>query len=164
MTTNSRRIAAVEAQPGYRLNIAWQDGGEAVVDMTGVIHKQGYFAPLKDEATFRQVEVIDYGTGIEWANGIDYSADSLEMMANEQAAMTADGFRAWKREMELSINEMADIFGFSSSTVKAYLAGESPIPVAVQIACNAMRENPAILYARFRPRVAGRPRKNPIAA
>jgi len=163
MTTNSRRIAAVEAQPGYRLKITWQDGGEAVVDMTGVVHKQAYFASLKDEGAFRQVAVIDYGTGIEWVNGIDYSADSLEAMANEQAAMTPGELRAWKREMELSINEMADIFGFSPSTVKAYLAGASPIPVAVQIACGAMRENRAILYARFRPRVAGRPRKSPIA-
>jgi len=164
MTPNSRRIATVEAQPGYRLKVAWQDGGEAVVDMTGVVHRQAYFAALKDAAVFRQVAVIDYGTGIEWANGIDYSADSIEAMANAQVAMTAGELRAWKREMELSTNEMADIFGLSASTVKAYLAGESPIPVAVQIACNAMRENRAILYARFRPRVAGRPRKNPVAA
>ena len=78
--------------------------------------------------------------------------------------MTAEEFQAWKREMTLSINEMADIFGFSASTVKAYLAGESPIPVAVQIACHAMRENRAILYARFRPRVAGRPRKKSVVA
>jgi hypothetical protein len=164
MMTNARRIAAIEAQPGYRLKVTWQDGGEAVVDMTGVVHRQAYFASLKDEAAFRQVTVIDYGTGIEWANGIDYSADSIEVMAGEQTAMTADQFRAWKREMELSTNEMADIFGFSASTVKAYLAGESPIPVAVQIACHAMRENRAILDARFRPRVAGRPRKKPVAA
>jgi transcriptional regulator with XRE-family HTH domain len=97
-------------------------------------------------------------------NGIDYSADSLEMLAKEQAAMTAEELRAWKHEMTLSINEMADTFGFSASTVKAYLAGESLIPVAVRIACNAMRENRAILYARFRPRVAGRPRKNSMVA
>jgi hypothetical protein len=164
MTTNTRRIATIEAAPGYRLRVVWQDGGDAVVDMTGVVHKQAYFASLKDEAAFRQVGVIGYGTGIEWANGIDYSADSIEAMANEQTAMTPGEFGAWKADMELSTNEMADIFGFSASTVKAYLAGESRIPVAVQIACNAMRENPAILYARFRPRVAGRPRKNPVAA
>ncbi len=163
MTPNFRRIATVEAQPGYRLKVTWRDGGEAVVDMTGVVHKQAHFAALKDAAVFRQVAVIDYGTGIEWANGIDYSADSIEAMADEQAAMTVGELRAWKREMELSTNEMAGIFGFSASTVKAYLAGESPIPVAVQIACNAMWGNRAILYARFRPRVAGRPRKDTIA-
>jgi len=163
MTTNARRIAAIEAQPGYRLKVTWQDGGEAVVDMTGVVHRQAYFAPLKDETAFHQVAVIDYGTGIEWANGIDYSADSIEVMSDEQATMTADAFRAWKREMELSVNEMADIFGFSASTVKAYLAGERPVPVAVQIACKAMQGDRSILYARFRPRLAGRPRKKVVA-
>jgi hypothetical protein len=163
-TSNARRIAAVEAQPGYRLKVSWQDGGETVVDMTCVIHKQEYFHSLRNETTFRQVGVIDYGTGIEWANGIDYSADSIEVMADQQSAMTAAELRAWKRDMQLSTNEMADILGFSASTVKAYLSGDSSIPVAVQIACNAMRENRAILYARFRPRVAGRPRKNPVAA
>ncbi len=91
MTTDSSRIAAIEAEPGYRLNIAWQDGGKASVDMTGVIHEQEYFAALRDPSAFQQVDIIDYGTGIEWANGIDYSADSLEMMAKEQAAMTAGG-------------------------------------------------------------------------
>jgi hypothetical protein len=161
---NARRIAAVEALPEHRLRIVWQDGGEAVVDMTGVIHKQAYFAALKDNDLFRQVTIIDYGTGIEWANGIDYSADSIEVLAHEQAAMTNGELRVWKRDMALSTNEMADIFGISASTVKAYLAGDSRIPIAVQIACQAMRENRAILDARFRPRVAGRPRKNPVAA
>jgi predicted transcriptional regulator len=77
--------------------------------------------------------------------------------------MTFCELRAWKREMALSTNEMADIFGISASTVKTYLAGDSRIPIAVQIACQAMRENRAILYARFRPRIAGHPRKNPVA-
>jgi hypothetical protein len=97
--------------------VTWQDGGNAVLDMSGVVHKQAYFAALNDEGIFRQVEVIDYGTGIEWAIGIDYSADSIEAMAAEQAAVTPGEFRACKLEMGLSTNEMADIFGFSASTV-----------------------------------------------
>src|SRR5690242_7003781 len=101
MMTNARRIATIEAQPGYRLKVTWQDGGAAVVDMTGVVHRQAHFASLKDEAAFRQATVIGYGTGIEWANGLDYSADSIEVMASKQTAMTPNEFRAWKREMEL---------------------------------------------------------------
>lgn len=159
MTTNSRRIATVKAQPDYHLKVVWQDGGEAVVDMRGIINKLAYFAPLKDIAAFNQVETVAFGSGIEWANGIDYSADSLEIMASEQAAMTAEEFRNWKKDMKLSSNEMADIFGVSVSTIKVYLGDGRLIPVAVQIACNAMRNDPTILYARFRPRVAGRPRR-----
>lgn len=159
----TRRIAAVQALPGHRLHVTWQDGGSAAIDLTGLIHKKSVFAPLKDEAAFAQVETIDYGTGIEWANGLDYSADSLEVLAQEQTAMTPAAFRAWKAAMQLSTNEMADIFGMSASAIKAYLSGASPIPIAVQIACRAMRDDPDILYARFRPRVAGRPRKQPAA-
>lgn len=164
MTTNSRRIATATAQPGYRLAITWQDGATAIIDMTGVVHKNPFFASLKDEAAFAAVSVIDYGTGIEWDNGIDYSADSLEMLAQDQVAMTPSGFQSWKTDMRLSTNEMADIFGISASAVKSYLSGASAIPIAVQIACQAMRDKPAILWARFRPRIAGRPRKNTAAA
>jgi hypothetical protein len=154
----ARRISSVQAQPDYHLSVVWQDGGCAVVDMTGVVQKLPYFAALKDEAAFRQVSVVDYGTGIEWENGIDYSADSLEVMASEQARMTADDLRSWKQDMELSLNEMADIFGISVSAVKTYLTGQQPIPIAMQVACTAMRRDRTILYARFRPRVAGRPK------
>lgn len=160
----TRRIAAVAAAPDYRLHITWQDGGSATVDLTGLVYKEPIFAPLKDEAAFAQVEVIDYGTGVEWANGLDYSADSLEVMAEEQACMTPAEFRAWKADLQLSTNEMADIFGMSASAIKAYLSGSSVIPIAMQIACHAMRDDPDILYARFRPRVAGRPRKKTAVA
>ncbi len=84
---NSRRISSVVANPGYCLSIVWQDGGKAIVDMTEIVQKLPYFGTLKDEAQFQQVSVIDYGTGVEWANGIDYSADSLEVMAAEQASL-----------------------------------------------------------------------------
>ncbi len=161
---NSRRIALVEALGDHTLKLNWQDGGQAVVDMTGIVHKNAYFASLQVAAEFARVEVVAHGTGIEWANGIDYSADSLEVLAREQATMAPDDLRHWKQEMRLSSNEMAHIFGVSVSTIKAYLGGSSTIPVAFQIACEAMRRDPAILYARFRPRVAGRPRKAMTAA
>jgi predicted ArsR family transcriptional regulator len=81
----------------------------------------------------------------------------LEALAHEQTEMTFRELRSWKREMQLSLNEMADIFGISVSAVKNYLAGTQSIPIAIQVACDAMRRDPAILYARFRPRAAGRP-------
>lgn len=160
MTSTTRRIASVAALPGHRLAVVWQDGGEAAVDLTGVVQRLDYFAGLKDEAAFARVAVVDYGTGIEWENGIDYAADSIEMLASEQAGMRAADLAAWKREMELSLAEMADIFGVSVSTLKNYLAGHQTIPIAMQVACAAMRRDRTVLYARFRPRVAGRPRKS----
>ncbi len=83
--SNARRIASLEAKPAHRLSPVWQDGGCAIVDMKGIVDRLPYFVSLKDEAQFQSVSVIDYGTGVEWANAIDYSANSLEEMAAEQA-------------------------------------------------------------------------------
>lgn len=75
------------AQREYYLAIMWQDGGQSIVDIKDVVSQLPYFASLKDEGAFQNVSVVDYGTGIEWSNGIDYSADSLEVMATEQASL-----------------------------------------------------------------------------
>ena len=66
------------------LRIVWRDGGIDRVDMTGVIRGLNVFAPLLDAAVFARVEAIDHGSGIEWSNGLDYSADSLAHLAAEQ--------------------------------------------------------------------------------
>lgn len=90
MTKRSlRRIASVSAEAPYRLRIVWRDGGIDTVDMTRVIRGQTLFAPLLDPAVFGQVEVIDHGSGIEWINGIDYSADSLAQLAAYQSKETS---------------------------------------------------------------------------
>ena len=60
----------------------------------------------------------------------------------------------------LSAVEMADIFGISVSRFKNYLTGNQTIPIAMQLACAAMRRDRTVQSARFRPRVAGRPRKS----
>ena len=80
-----RRIEKVEAAPGYRLHLTWRDGQSDTIDMTGVIHGMPLFAPLRDQLAFSSVRVATYGSGIEWGDGnLDYSADSLEHLADEQ--------------------------------------------------------------------------------
>lgn len=153
-----RRIRSVSALPGHRLRIRWRDKGEDTVDIIGVVAGNPVFAPLADAAAFADVRVVAYGSGIEWGNGLDYSADFLVILAENQRRMTGDDFRRWKQRMHLSLREVADLFGMATSTIKTYLAADRELPVAFQIACLAMQRDREVLLARYRPRRAGRPR------
>src|SRR5258708_13297552 len=74
--------------PGM-LIAAWANGSKDRVDLTGLIHRSRHFRVFLDQAAaFRKVRVADFGGGIEWENGLDYGADTLKMMADEQRPMT----------------------------------------------------------------------------
>jgi len=156
--TSLRRIHSVSAEKPYLLRIVWRDGGTDIVDMTGPVCGLKLFTPLRDHAAFAQVEVVDHGSGVEWRNGLDYSSDSLVHLAAEQSEMTGADFRRWQAEMGLSLQETADLFGWSLSTVKSYRRARA-LPIAVQIACRAMRRDRETFLARYRPRLTGRPRR-----
>jgi hypothetical protein len=63
----------------------WADGTKERVDLTGLIYRSRHFRRFLDHPTaFRKVRVADFGGGIEWENGLDYGADTLKTMADEQ--------------------------------------------------------------------------------
>lgn len=156
----SPRIASVSVLPHHRFRVLWRDKSNDIVDMGGVISGNPLFAPLREPTAFADVHVVAYGSGIEWAGGLDYSADSLAFLAENQRRMTGADFRRWKQHMHLSLREVADLFGMATSTVKTYLAPDGELPVAFQIACLAMQRDRDVLLARYRPRHVGRPRKS----
>jgi hypothetical protein len=76
------RIERAVARPDYRVNILWSDGVEAVVDLAPVVAKGKVFAPLQDTGFFvERMRVADDRLGLEWPNGLDFSADGLRFMA-----------------------------------------------------------------------------------
>ena len=158
-----RRIEHVQTDRPSVLFIDWSDGDHDRVDLSALIETREIFAPLRDPGMFRTVAVVTYGSGVEWACGADLSADSLEVMAEQQRPMTGNQFGNWISEMGLSVNEAADLFGVTPNTIKAWRRADS-VPIAVQIACHAMRRDPDLFAARFRPRHSGRPRKEPAVA
>lgn len=79
-----RRIEKVVASEPYRLAIQWKDGGTDIVDMNDVVHGLEIFAPIRDVSLFATVQVIDWGSGIEWRNGLDYSSAALAHLTHEQ--------------------------------------------------------------------------------
>ena len=141
------------------LVIDWDDDTRTTVYLAGVIARIKAFAPLTDPKLFREARVVDWGDGIAWPNGLDYSADSLRLISEEQRAMTTEEFRTWQDGLKLSNQEAVDLLGFSLRTIKNYRAGAT-IPKAVAVTCRSMLRDPTVFRAHFRPRHRGRPRKS----
>jgi hypothetical protein len=80
------RVKSVAAgREPWTLNVTWADGTKDRVNLTGLIHRSRHFRRfLDDPAAFRRARVADFGGGVEWENGLDYGADTLRMMADEQ--------------------------------------------------------------------------------
>ncbi|EWY41527.1 hypothetical protein N825_28240 [Skermanella stibiiresistens SB22] len=88
----SLRIEKLATSRPYSLHVTWRDGVTDIIDMTGVVSGSDIFAPLKDPDLFATAQVIDWGSGIEWRNGLDYSSDSLAHLAEEQREMEGAEF------------------------------------------------------------------------
>ncbi len=71
------RIVDVKPVEGYRLQLQFDDGAQGVVDIRELVPFDGVFAPLEDQAYFRQVRVEpDFGA-IYWPDGADLDPDVL---------------------------------------------------------------------------------------
>ena len=161
--TDLPTITGVEAMPGKRLRVRWQDDRETVVDLTGVVADFKPFAPLSDPAEFATVTVAGYGSGIAWDGGLDYSADSLRQLADDQSAWTGEDVTRWQDHLGLSNQEAADLLGVALSTFKVYRTPARPIPTNVKIACRALERDRSLFQALYRPRTTGRPRNQASA-
>ena len=155
-----KTISAVRGKP-YTLRVVWRDGRRDTVDMTGVVHRLAAFAPLRDPAWFRKVRVIADGLGIGWNGGLDYSARSLRLLAEEQRTLSGADLVEFERKAGLTTRETAQIFDVAPRTVASYR--RSPrLPRAIGSMLRNLRDDPAVLAAYYRPlaRPRGRPKKN----
>lgn len=69
------KVISVSPLADYKLKLVFEDDTEKIVDIRPYIHK-GISVALKDESTFRQVE-IESGGGIVWPNGYDFCPNFL---------------------------------------------------------------------------------------
>ena len=83
MMSELPRIDKVRVERPYTLNIRWRQGGRDRVDLSDMVNRFPPFATLKDERAFAAARVVDFGTGIEWRNGLDISAAVLHRLARE---------------------------------------------------------------------------------
>jgi hypothetical protein len=151
------RIKAVMAKPPAKLLVTFKSGDSREVDLTGFLARYVAWAPLKQQEIFAAAEVIDWGAAIGWPGEIDISAALLQRVAEEQQPFTGRDFNAWMTELKLSNQEAADVLGVSLSTLKNMKNSQGDLGSAFAITCRAMRREPTLFAAHFRPRVPGRP-------
>ncbi len=121
----------------HSLNITWQDGATASVDLASFLHKHTVFSPLQDEHLFLQVAVGEWGWDITWGEPIEISAEILHRLALEQAGeiMPQETFRQWMESNQLSLTKAAHALGITRRTATSYSSGARPIPKTVMLAC-----------------------------
>jgi hypothetical protein len=160
---NLPRIKAVApAKRPFTLRVTWTDGARDDVDLTGLIHRSRHFNVFaSDPAALRRVRVIDYGAAIGWANGLDYSADTLKTLADEQRPMAGAELAAFEAKFGLNTAETATLLEIAERTVRLYRGAEK-LPQPIAVALRAMAANDTVLAAHYRPatrRLPGRPKK-----
>jgi Protein of unknown function (DUF2442) len=77
------RVAEVEALPGFRLRVRFNDGIEGTVEMAEFIESAdpGVFAALRDEKLFRQARAV-LGA-VTWPGELDLAPDAMHRAIKE---------------------------------------------------------------------------------
>lgn len=77
------RVAEVEALPGFRLRVGFNDGSAGIVDMAKLVKSDaaGVFAALRDEGLFRQAKV-SLGA-VSWPGDLDLAPDAMHRAIKE---------------------------------------------------------------------------------
>ncbi len=76
--TLPRIVAVTPDMEPMTLRIRWAKGGEARVDLSGLIETFRLYEPLRHSPeVFAQVRLGGYGTDVVWPDDIDISADTL---------------------------------------------------------------------------------------
>jgi len=132
-----RITQVVAGEQPYTLHITWENGGDSLVDVSGLMTTFRLYAPLRDNpALFCQVRVGAYGTDVVWTEDVDMSADTLWRLSLEQSGVTmsGDAFHAWRVRKHYTLDEAARALGLSRRMVAYYDHGAKPIPRTVALA------------------------------
>ena len=78
------RPTKVEALADFRLRVAYPDGTDGVIDLSGDVGR-GVFAPLADEAFFRTVHIGRFGQ-IAWSEDIEICPDAAYLEITGKSA------------------------------------------------------------------------------
>lgn len=130
------KLTSVAVIGDKRLEIAWDDGHVAPVDLSDVIETHKALASLKKKAEFARVALSEDAWSVEWSSGVDFGAPQLRRWAYEQAGeiMRVEDFRAWMDVHRLTQEAAAQALGLSRRMVAYYLSGEKVIPKTVMLA------------------------------
>ena len=150
--TDMERITKLDLSGPLSFHAEFADGQEVEANLAGLCARSRHFRVfLEQPELFDCFHLVHNGTGIEWDNGLDYSAGALLRLGRAQEDMTGNQFKAWQKALGLSNTEAADLLGVSLATVKNYHR-RNLVPAAVKIACDSFEEDATLVAARFIPR------------
>ncbi len=116
------------------LEIDWSTGETLRAELAGWLRPP--FDALNDPALWAQMQVDDWGGGLNWPDGLDLGADTLYELCRKQAGLpTASEFDAWMKRNNLSLQTAADSLGMTRRMVAYYRTGSRAIPRVVGLAC-----------------------------
>ncbi len=84
------RILAAEACGQHRLQLSFNDGTRAVVDVRPLLDDGPVFGPLWDATYFNQVNLDPVCGTVVWPNGADFAPEALRALVGEGVG---DGIR-----------------------------------------------------------------------
>ncbi len=157
------RVKSVSARKGWMLDVVWDNSRKSRVDLTGLIHRSRHFGVfVHDPEAFRKVAPVNFGSGIGWENGLDYSASTLQTLAEEQRPMKGKDLATFEEKHNLNTSETAALLEIAERTVRAYKASDV-LPATIAMSLRSLDADPARFAAHFKPmerRSRGRPRKS----
>ena len=160
--TLPRVKAVAAAKSPLSLSVAWDDGTKSQVNLTGLVHSSRHFGVFaEDQAAFRRVRPVGYGSGIGWDNGLDYSAATLKTLAQQQQAVSGKLLAAFEAKHKLNTAETAALLHVAERTIRAYREADA-LPEPIAIALRTLDSDATVFAAHYRPivrRERGRPRK-----
>jgi len=128
------KITHVAPLPEYRLRVSLNNRNTIEPSIAEYLDAPGY-ETLRDQ--FDQVQVDEWGHGVEWPGDIGIPVSALYRLAKEQAgtAWPVEHFNRWMRANELSAAAAAKALGLTRRTIIYYHTGAKPIPLTVGLAC-----------------------------
>jgi len=129
------KITHVAPLPEHRLHIALSNHKTIEPSIAGYLGAPGYES-LRD--IFEQVQVDEWGHGVEWPGDIGIPLSALYRLAKEQAgkAYPVAQFNRWMKDNGLSAAAAAKALGLTRRTIIYYHTGAKPIPPVVGLACD----------------------------
>jgi len=160
------KVANVSAgNAPFTIVVTWADKTRSKVDMTGLVARSKHFGVFRDDPKgFREVRPTEFGGGIEWDNGLDYGADTLKLLADEQKVLTGRDLARFEDEFRLNAEELAHVFEVTTRSISNWRRfSRKALPATVAMALRTFRRDPTAFMAHYRP-IEVKPRGRPKSA
>tara|TARA_R110000751_G_scaffold45831_1_gene103658 strand:+ start:429 stop:929 length:501 start_codon:yes stop_codon:yes gene_type:complete len=149
---NMKRLESITvSELPFTLLLQWQTGTRQNADLSGLIALSRHFSIFADDPdAFAKVRIINWGHGIAWENGLDFSAENLARIADEQT--DEDGrvlIEDFQKRFKLTNEQVGQALGYRVSQIKNFKSGHTVVSPAVRIALHTMKHDPTVLYARM---------------